>query len=411
MSTRIENAEVSVGCPPPSSSRSGEERKKFQFHFLDFKNLCTTKGHYIKSPKFICNGHHWELSVYPGGYSEAAERQVSVYLCHRTEGRITTRFGIQIIDKFGKEKRAYSTKKEFFSNSDPLWGWHNRYIPRSVIIDESQNILDSNGTLTVVVSMEEEPTTVFVPQNPIVKMIKDMFDDETTADVCFEVSAAGETEEEDGGTKRVKSTTPLSLYFYAHRTILQGCAPMLARMFEPNNDMGEVQVATALVDDVKPDIFRYLLSYVYGWNVPNEELEAHAKDIIDAADKYSIVNLKLEAEVAYVKSTDITLDNAMDNLLYADSRNCALLKEAVVNFLADNHSEAAANISFTDCPGNVVKDLLVAFGRNNTNDANETNADELTTLSVSALRRRLDARGLEVDGSREAMIESIKSHS
>ena len=58
--------------------------------------------------------------------------------------------------------------------------------------------------------------------------------------------------------------------------------------------------------------------------------------------------LKLEAEAAYVKSTDITMDNAMDNLLYADAKNCALLKEAVMNFLAENSAEAYEKISFDD---------------------------------------------------------------
>ena len=116
----------------------------------------------------------------------------------------------------------------------------------------------------------------------------------------------------------------------------------------------------------------------------------------------------MEAEAAYVQSADISLYNAMDNLLYADSRNCAPLKEAVVNFLAENHCEAAANISFVDFPGHVVKDLLIAFSRNRKKDGNGTNVDKLTTLCVSALRRKLDEKGVEVDGSREAMIESIK---
>ncbi len=52
---------------------------------------------------------------------------------------------------------------------------------------------------------------------------------------------------------------------------------------------------------------------------------------IDAADKYSIVNLKLEEEAAFVDSTSINLDNTMNNLLYAYASvsmtmNCALLK-------------------------------------------------------------------------------------
>ena len=82
-----------------------------------------------------------------------------------------------------------------------------------------------------------------------------------------------------------------------------------------------------------------------------------------------------------------------------------------MKFFADNHSEAATHISFTDFPGHVVKDLLIAVGRNSKKGAKGANTDELSTLSVSELRRRLHERGLEVDGSREAMIESIKNHS
>jgi hypothetical protein len=120
----------------------------------------------------------------------------------------------------------------------------------------------------------------------------------------------------------------------------------------------------------------------------------------------------LKAEAVYVESTKITIDNAIDNLLYADTKNCALLKEAVMNFLAENSTEAAEKISFADVPGHVVKDLLFAVGRNSRKGANNgADVDELTTLCVSALRRKLHKMGLEVDGSREAMIASIKSNS
>ena len=145
--------------------------------------------------------------------------------------------------------------------------------------------------------------------------------------------------------------------------------------------------------------------------MPEEDLATHAKDIIVAADKYSIIILKLEAEAAYVKSANTTMQSAMDDLLYADAKNCPLLKEAVMNFLTANHYEAAEKISFTDFPAHVVKDLLIAFGRNSKKEASGAATDELSTLCVSALRRKLDEMGSSVDGSREAMIESIRNSS
>ncbi len=399
MARRIEDAKMSVyPLPLLSSSGSGEEWKYFQFHMNDFANLGSTKNHYVTSPKFTCNGHQWELRVYPRGCSLAAEGKVSAYLYHLSKETITTRYGIKVIDKFGKPTRDLTSNKHDYTANEVNWGWKD-FISLSDIMDESQNILDDNGTLTVIVSIEDEPTTVFIPQNPFLKMMQEMFNDQNTADVCFEVGNADEGKRETRNTK-----TKSAISFFAHRSNIQKCAPMLAAICESNECGG---VVTASISDIKPEIFQHLLSYVYGGSVPEEELKTHAKDIIDAADKYSIINLKLAAEAVYVHSTDISVDNAMDDLLYADSRNLALLKEAVMNFLAENPYEAAERLSFTDCPQHVVKDLLIAFGRSSKKDAG-TEADELKTLSVSALRRKLDEMGLDVDGSREAMIESIK---
>jgi speckle-type POZ protein len=405
MSRRIEG-KVSVGCPPPSSSPSGEEWTSFRFLFHNFATLRTTTNHYIASPEFTCNGHQWLLLLYPGGESDATEGYVSAYLEYLSEGSITTSYEVRILDKFENDKKAKRADKNVF-NGNKRWGWPH-FISRSDILDESQNILDSNGTLTVVVSMEveEEPTTVFVPDNPLVKMVLDMFNDETTADVCFEVVNNCSPDEAEGQKKKAKSLTS----FHAHTFILKMCAPMLAALCGSNDSDGGM--AAASITDVKPDIFRHVLWYVYGGRIPDNELKTHAKGIIDAADKYSIVNLKLEAEAVYVESTKITLDNAIDNLLYADTKNCALLKEAVMNFLAENSTEAGDKISFADVPGHLMKDLLVAFGRSSKKEANNgANVDELATLCVSALRRKLHKMGLEVDGSREAMIASIKSNS
>ena len=181
---------------------------------------------------------------------------------------------------------------------------------------------------------------------------------------------------------------------------------MLASLF--NVDDSDGKIATAKITDIKPAVFHNLLCYVYGGIVPEEDLKTHAKDIIEAADKYAISNLKLAAEAAYVDSTTIIVDNAIDNLLYAESKNCALLKEAVLDFLAENSVEAQ-NISFTDVPSHIINDLLAAFGRSKKSDGSETDEDKYSTMRVSELRRMLDEKGLDVDGPREAMIEALKS--
>ena len=83
-----------------------------------------------------------------------------------------------------------------------------------------------------------------------------------------------------------------------------------------------------------------LLLYIYGHEIPKlgEDIEL-TKAIINAADKYGITNLKLEAETVYISSINITCNNTLDNLHYAHLKNCALLKEKVVDFIEENAAE------------------------------------------------------------------------
>jgi len=125
----------------------------------------------------------------------------------------------------------------------------------------------------------------FIPKNPCQHMLHRNFLNEETSDVCFEISSS-DVAKVRSKRKRSKS----SVKFHAHSQILQMCAPMLAALFAPERD-GEL--ATASITDVNPSIFRHLLCYVYGGSVPEEVLKQNAKEIIDTADKYSIINLKL----------------------------------------------------------------------------------------------------------------------
>ncbi|KAK1739278.1 BTB/POZ and MATH domain-containing protein [Skeletonema marinoi] len=380
--------------------------KMTQFKFLikKFDTLPTARNHCVPI-EFTFNGHKWILGVYPGGLGVSANGYVSIYLGLCAEVNIAVTFAVALLDKFGHPKRVRRINHRFDGTGVikklPSSGW-NDFIAHSDILDASKNILGDDDELTLVVSIEiEQPATAFVPidaKHTLVKMIQGMFRDQETADVLFEVS---KMEANEDGTKRGKSY----VHFPAHRSILQGCAPMLAALFGTSN---KGELATVAVHDVKPKVFRHLLWYVYGGTVSNEALKADAKDIIDTADKYSIAGLKLAAEAALVESTNITVENAIDNLLYADSKNLAVLKEAVVDFLVDNGKEVSSKASFNDLPGHVVKDVLVATARK---EDKKRDADDIDMMRVSELRRKLHQKGLDVDGSREAMIDALKSNS
>ena len=130
----------------------------------------------------------------------------------------------------------------------------------------------------------------YMPKNPVSQGILSLFNDRDSEKSCTDITF----DINDGGEK-----------FYAHRCILQGCAPILAEYCDGCKDDNNV----VYMKDMKPGIFRHLLYYVYGGTISDDVLEENAIDLIDVADKFGVGHLKVVAEVYYVKSTDITMDN------------------------------------------------------------------------------------------------------
>jgi len=271
-------------------------------------------------------------------------------------------------------------------------------------------LMDSlvEGSLIIEVRMKSMSTdkaiTQFVPTNPLCKNVLQKFMDEETADVVFEVDN-GNCQSEEHTNKKSKTTTT----YFAHRFILQDISTMLAELCKPAQEGGDV--TTVSITDVKPEIFKHMLYNAYGGKLSDEELKNNAKDIINACDKYGVVHLKLEAEATYVESTEITMDNMMDNLLFADSKNLALLKEAVMDYIVKHKTTIIGKVSFSNVPGDLVTDVLAAMarGEEQTGEDDDESA-KYVKMRVGTLRKMLDEKGLDVDGSRESMIALLKEN-
>jgi hypothetical protein len=193
----------------------------------------------------------------------------------------------------------------------------------------------------------------FIPENPSAcKTIQDLFLNDKNSDIVFEV---GEEEDDDGAMKMAK-TNPSA--FPAHRLIVTNCSSIFAELCESHND----DTTPIQINDVTPDIFRLMLSYIYGKQISVDDMKSHAKEVIDAADKYEVTNLKLEAEASFVEGTTFTIENVMELLIYADSKYLALLKEASMNYIVENKVEVINKLSFAnDVPGTLLNDMLVAY--------------------------------------------------
>ena len=137
-------------------------------------------------------------------------------------------------------------------------------------------------------------------------------------------------------------------------------------------------------------------------------LRGRSKEIIDAADRYGVVSLKLEAEACLVENTSFTIDNAMEHLLYAYPTSCAFLKDVVLDFMVENEAEVSDKVCFANSPGDLNKDVFAAVARSKKRVGTADNGDnQFATLRISELHQRAHEKGLDVDGSREMHIVSI----
>ena len=392
---------VDVGTPPSSLSMSKEnEWEIINVRYHGFENLTVVRGEAVVSPEFTCFGHQWCLKLYPGGGSTSEDGMVGIFLHNLSTRSITLQYGYSFKNERHKLIKDYFTKKEgseFTARGSNSNRGRSNFCERNTIIDSL-----IYGTLIIEVRMRQivgtDICSPFIPENPHSKTIIKLFNDEESADIVFELDADGSGRHT---RKRAKTTTT----FHAHRLILQQCSSTVLN--ELCKSGGEA-VSTVSITDVKPEVFKHMLYYVYGGKIAEKDMEENAKEIIHAADKYGIVGLKLEAEASFVISSDITFDNAIDNLLYADATNCALIKELVLDFIAQNRKEAVNKLSFDNVPGSAMKDLLAAVNRDDNKGGSTTNANDFSMMRVSTLRKMLDEKGLDIDGSREMMIATLK---
>lgn len=387
-----EGRDKSIDENPPEVVNNGEET--FLCHFRGFKDLPAVPGYSVASSRFMFCGHEWYLRIHPGGQDASPEGKMCVYLVHCSEEPICIRFNVSIRNIFGQQIGLTQTTKAFKKN-DSCWGFNN-WVPRSVAIG-----MIGGSCLDVFVGMKhvQIDDKTFIPPNPYCKVLN-KFLEEKSADVMFEV---GDEQLVRKTRKRAKTTTT----FHAHHLILKECASILGDLCSP----GGSDVTIVPITDVKPEIFRHLLYYIYGGKVSEEDLKENAKDIIDAADRYGVVGLKLEAEASFVISTTITFDNAIEYLLYADSVNCALIKEAVMDFILKNHRKAQEKLSFENVPATAMKDLLAAVSRSRGKAKGITSIVDFSSMRVSTMRKMLHEKGLDIDGSREMMIARLKEAS
>jgi speckle-type POZ protein len=100
------------------------------------------------------------------------------------------------------------------------------------------------------------------------------------------------------------------------------------------HDMQEKKTGKVVIKDIKPDIFKVLLHYMYSGRTSAPLNQKTAQLMFMAADKYNIDDLKEYCATFILSQMQAT--NALDLLIWAHLNSIEKIKEASLNFVAAN---------------------------------------------------------------------------
>ncbi len=386
---------VHVGTPSPEFQ--DWETKRVYFHNFDALNKENDR---VMSSAFSCLGHQWTVLLCLEEGNECGNEMLGVliYLFKESMGRINVKFGLSVKNCKNQGIADYSTSHVFDTNENLGYGFDD-LLPHQKALN---NLV--LGTLVVEVRLKRHSPFPFIPKNPSrCKIVQELFMDKETADVIFEVTMKQAIiKETDSSSTTTKKGKIWHTTFYAHSLILKKAAPLLAELCATENSPFHIP-------NVSPETFHHLLQYIYGHDIHDFGAElSHTKEIIEAADRYGLTNLKLEAEALFVSSMALNLENLMEYLHFSDSKNCALLKESIVDFIVKKKVEILEERVLVEAPIDLVSDVLAAMLRIEKKDDTDDINDLYSAMSISDLRDAAFDKKLNIDGSRETLMTALK---
>ena len=115
--------------------------------------------------------------------------------------------------------------------------------------------------------------------------------------------------------------------FKAHKLILVARSPVFEAMFL--SDLIEGSSNTLTIDDIEPDVFEELLSFLYTDYVKN--LKPFAAELLAVADKYMLQGLKAKCGTSLARNIHVL--NCCEMLLLADLHSALELKRYALEFI------------------------------------------------------------------------------
>jgi speckle-type POZ protein len=402
----------------PKEFLGNKEMMQFQIH--DFANLQEKRGEYIYTNTIKAHGHLWKLYIYPRGDLELKtdySEYVSFFLKYAGENTKNNSVLAKPIIRTETINAQHLEKKYSKKN---LWGW-SEFSKREDII---KNDCNDAGTLTITVELQvaTEKKSVWFPQLNYCDNIigTQLYGSTKASDILFIV---GNGRKEFVGHKCIISLRAGSLY----DLILTEEQSSSADDGSSGND-DESGAIKILLPDLDEFVFETLLKFIYTDEVPKLEKydndddnninEKKVKSILLTADRFGCTDLKLYMESILIEKF-LVPSTVAGLLLLADSHSCALLKEATMNMYASNSKDVMESSQDDWTKLKESNDLLVELLVYATSSRKEYSSvvddgngtiEDVDNFDVTSLRDRLQKVSLNVDGSRDYLVELWKNY-
>ncbi|KAJ4788484.1 BTB/POZ/MATH-domain protein [Rhynchospora pubera] len=311
-------------APPSLESQSLAAIKSLAHHIEIEFNYSKSKhlpvGQYISSPPFSVKGYEWALHFYPQGNSLAKSNgtHVSLFLKYLSNIKeVQAEFSLNILHKNGEH---FSTRNPLVYNntfkchpSSDDWGT-SKFIPRV----ELENLFCKDGLVIISckIMVVSAPAGVDDSTNGLCHDIEKLWGRGERFDVTFEV------EEER---------------IYAHKFMLAARSPVFEA--ELYGSMKEAKSSNIKIKDIKAEVFKALLRFIYTDKFDDGELKRGlsdelVQDLFAAADRYALEKLKMQCEKRL--HVYLSIDTVLTTLTLAEQHNSAWLKEKCLQFASNS---------------------------------------------------------------------------
>ncbi|UYV69891.1 SPOPL [Cordylochernes scorpioides] len=273
----------------------------------------TNESSSFSSP--LKEGLKWELTAYLGSSYERYQEYLKLQLKHSDSQSREVDVLLRCSLLNSKEEKVNTQTSFFRMKEKQNMGW-SEFIKGNSIFDEVNGLLPS-GNLTIFcqIVVIDDSLEIIKPTSewPWLEQRHTLFSEQKFCDVVLNVGDHS---------------------FKANKNILAPRSKVFAAMFDQ-----DVEQDQYMITDMDKEVLQELLRFIYTDNVLN--LSDMADRLLMAADKHELKQMKALCEDAL--SRTLTLDNAIDVLLYSDKCNAEQLKAFTIHFITIHSADISEN--------------------------------------------------------------------